>query len=964
MQQKPIIMEKPAEEIKRARKPRDYWAEAGRHSHPIVVPQAAKPAKEVQSAGPPTLYREGVSEVQLSGMKEEEEVPEGPPKLDESIQERDRSMMEVDVEPATITELPEDTATPKGSQEKHGVNLSGEQSDGSKPHAEEDISVKEVQEQYKDTQEEDIEQKLSAKRQETVDEVGDKNKTEDTSLIEDMAERKRKGKQRRREENQDTLEENADLVGVRSLQNTSQLQAVHEDKPKRKPEKVKLKRGPIIEMHEDEANTPSQDSDQVTEQQEMESPQRDCEQIDKVKQESLNIESTERRQEVRKPEKEEVKVMEKEGVDEVKKEEVSEVETDGKEAEKEEVREDRGSRSRASSRGRSRSGSSSRSGSWSGSRSRSYSRSLPRSLSRSPPRSRSFSRHRSFSRSRSRSKDSSVSRSRSRSQSTQPEAKHVLPVARGTDGKENSVEVESPKSDKKSQKVEVVEEEAMQVDKTEKEVQPLLPTEPPKIQLRKISLHSTRTGSTETATQKTGEQPTRKRRWGTARPAKRATLAISSDVLKDIIPDVKPDPVEPMIVLDTREVQQAESDSDVEEELPPSKLKKDRKENAMQMVAEKVSQKDVLSEEELDYEDEPQQSGDKENQAVEMKPKVEEKVVGKVKLQLSGALFDEPEAATQPPSPSRNPPSTLVHIRNLVRPFTLNQLKELLGRSGKLVDSSFWIDKIKSHCFAEFETVDEAMALRADLHGVKWPSSNPKVIRVDFTEPAELDFHRELTVKQDQKAEAIKEKLRHQHKEEKRRKKELELKAKETEEQARERAKRSKEEADRDLREVEKKKRLVDVREWDKDKIPGRSPPEYARNRVRPRSPSADGAKKDRSLSHSPSRDMKRRDRSRDRKEKKERKKEGKEEAPAKLLDDLFRKTKAVPCIYWLPLTDEQIAIKENERKQRKEEREKRQALMEKMEREKAEESRRKERETRRRSRSKSRSRSRSRRRR
>ena len=33
------------------------------------------------------------------------------------------------------------------------------------------------------------------------------------------------------------------------------------------------------------------------------------------------------------------------------------------------------------------------------------------------------------------------------------------------------------------------------------------------------------------------------------------------------------------------------------------------------------------------------------------------------------------------------------------------------------------------------------------------------------------------------------------------------------------------------------------------------------------------------------------------------------EEPPAKLLDDLFRKTKALPCIYWLPLTDEQVRV-------------------------------------------------------
>ena len=33
------------------------------------------------------------------------------------------------------------------------------------------------------------------------------------------------------------------------------------------------------------------------------------------------------------------------------------------------------------------------------------------------------------------------------------------------------------------------------------------------------------------------------------------------------------------------------------------------------------------------------------------------------------------------------------------------------------------------------------------------------------------------------------------------------------------------------------------------------------------------------------------------------------EEAPARLLDELFRKTKTTPCIYWLPLTAEQVCV-------------------------------------------------------
>ena len=62
--------------------------------------------------------------------------------------------------------------------------------------------------------------------------------------------------------------------------------------------------------------------------------------------------------------------------------------------------------------------------------------------------------------------------------------------------------------------------------------------------------------------------------------------------------------------------------------------------------------------------------------------------------------IDEPEAPRRAPSPSRRPASCIVHIRHLVRPYTINQLKELLSRTGKIVEDGFWIDKIKSHCLA------------------------------------------------------------------------------------------------------------------------------------------------------------------------------------------------------------------------------------------------------------------------
>ena len=39
-----------------------------------------------------------------------------------------------------------------------------------------------------------------------------------------------------------------------------------------------------------------------------------------------------------------------------------------------------------------------------------------------------------------------------------------------------------------------------------------------------------------------------------------------------------------------------------------------------------------------------------------------------------------------------------------VRPFTLGQLKELLNRTGSMVEEGFWIDKIKSHCYVTVST--------------------------------------------------------------------------------------------------------------------------------------------------------------------------------------------------------------------------------------------------------------------
>lgn len=273
---------------------------------------------------------------------------------------------------------------------------------------------------------------------------------------------------------------------------------------------------------------------------------------------------------------------------------------------------------------------------------------------------------------------------------------------------------------------------------------------------------------------------------------------------------------------------------------------------------------------------------------------------------------DEPVRAGTRPSPPRQRPSRIVHLCNLVRPFTLGQLKELLGRTGRLRHDDFWIDRIKSHCYVTYESVEEAVATRNALHGVKWPQSNPKVLAADFATQDELDLHRGLPPSSlpSLPCEATPPPLS----------------------SAPSAAppggggvspggsapRGAGQWAERE-REQERRERARGEREWDRDKAtptaghaPRRSPAPRGRGNAPP------------APTHAPIK-SKPGERGRGAREGRPDKKEKPpEEPPAKLLDDLFRKTKAAPCIYWLPLTDTQFIQKQAERAARARERERR----------------------------------------
>ncbi|XP_062305476.1 apoptotic chromatin condensation inducer 1b isoform X3 [Osmerus eperlanus] len=436
----------------------------------------------------------------------------------------------------------------------------------------------------------------------------------------------------------------------------------------------------------------------------------------------------------------------------------------------------------------------------------------------------------------------------------------------------------------------------------------------------------------------------RKRRWGssTAVTTKKPSISITTDSLKSLIPDIKASQ-EAVVELHPEELHlsgEEEEEERGEEDTPSRENREDQgldkglqiRRTVTQVVpgeGQKNGQRDQRDEEEEEKRDQERGRTRKDRRkssasedALKTEPSTKDTDAQKVtpsdtlvrrsiSQQKSGVsiTIDDPVRLAKQPSPPRGKVSKIVHVSNLVRPFTLGQLKELLNRSGSLVEEGFWIDKIKSHCYVTYATTEEAVATRAALHGVKWPQSNPKVLSVDFCEQEELDFHRGLLVVERAGEEPhpggphgrpaalpplMPERgglggVRDQW-------------------------------AERE-REMERRERTRAEREWDRDKIR-----DFGR-------PGEEGRR-------SPSRERRRKERGKSKEKKTDKKAEKGDEPPVKLLDDLFQKTKAAPCIYWLPLSEEQAAQRVLDRAERQKERERRRKELQEEEEKKREEER------------------------
>ncbi|XP_040161876.1 apoptotic chromatin condensation inducer in the nucleus-like isoform X2 [Anopheles arabiensis] len=424
----------------------------------------------------------------------------------------------------------------------------------------------------------------------------------------------------------------------------------------------------------------------------------------------------------------------------------------------------------------------------------------------------------------------------------------------------------------------------------------------------------------------------RKRRWLSSKSAdaKPAVITISTDSLKNIISDVKPVPLADVKLDSSSEPEGADDAPSADEN------EKDRVKRKVREVNEPVTQQQPQQQ--------PQQlaplpqrrrpSAEKENIAtdeaadvetnngdgagVKQKP-VGEKIALTRKISIvsdDGSTVSTKAPVVRPPSPAKHLTSNILYITNLVRPFTVLQLKGLLARTGKIVENGFWIDKIKSKCYVKYETEDEATETRHALHGIRWPVSNPKCLVVDFGSEEAMD-KAILSTLEDGALRATVEGAKDG--------KEFgwsrdAVKKEETVRRVREwdLGKKDAFDPERDVRGGRDAAGLADKdklgadragrergREIEEEHRDGRGnrldgpPGDRSLDRGKRSAEREFGRERRRSTSVSPARKFKKKE----------------NEPPIRLLDDLFRKTKTTPCIYWLPLTTEQIAIKEEQRR-------------------------------------------------
>ena len=249
-------------------------------------------------------------------------------------------------------------------------------------------------------------------------------------------------------------------------------------------------------------------------------------------------------------------------------------------------------------------------------------------------------------------------------------------------------------------------EESIDEEKESKKKEESLPeAPPPDTTFRKLNRPISNDSSVE-------DQRRKKRQWGrkenkdASKEDEKNADIVSGELLKDIIPDVKP----------------FLEDLGKEEELDHEQETEDDEINGDELQNKTKNNEDILNQDKKE----------------DSSPSLTQQ-----KVENSNSSTLHAEKSKRGVMNNLNPErSCVIEVRNLVRPFTLIQFKELLLRTGKInkiEDGGFWIDKIKSHAIVEYESPDEADETVMALDGVKWPSTNPKTLSVTFSTKSILE---------------------------------------------------------------------------------------------------------------------------------------------------------------------------------------------------------------------------------
>ena len=152
----------------------------------------------------------------------------------------------------------------------------------------------------------------------------------------------------------------------------------------------------------------------------------------------------------------------------------------------------------------------------------------------------------------------------------------------------------------------------------------------------------------------------------------------------------------------------------------PKIAKNDRKKSTKPSPDEDVEQDKITEHQAIKTDADPGSSTDTQAEPAEsVKPKTE---------QRDGNIEGEGETSIK----ETHEPTNWLIIKNLMRPYTVTQLKEELTKFGPIVDDKFWTDKVKSKCCVLYESIEAAQQTKESMQGQHWPTSNPKSLVVDF----------------------------------------------------------------------------------------------------------------------------------------------------------------------------------------------------------------------------------------